>query len=263
MMRRAIFVGSATSRAHRRAAAAGSEQLCSRLGFSSMATTAIKMESRPIVELREYALYPEHAAAYLQATNGSAELRRSLSPLRLFSLPETGGPLHTATHLYHYAGGHVERDETRRRMADNADWKTYVASIRPYAQTQSSTIWVEAPLVKEQQQHGLSEIPSNLPGDANNCILEFRRYGAGLPSKLNAPGTDPTTSLVTVLSTEVGRLNEVMEIWRHGNGSTAMETSRHAARGAQEWRSAIASIADLAIEFTSTIHKPTKFSPIR
>jgi len=68
---------------------------------------------------------------------------------------------------------------------------------------------------------------------------------------------------VTVLSTEVGRLNEVMEIWRHGNGSTAMEISRHAARGAQEWRSAIASIADLALEFTSTIHKPTKFSPIR
>jgi hypothetical protein len=88
-------------------------------------------------------------------------------------------------------------------------------------------------------------------------------YGSGLPSKLNADGTDPTTTLVTLLYSEVGRLNEVIEVWRHGNGVAAMEQSRVAARNATAWRSAIASIADLAIEFSATIHRPLPFSPIK
>jgi NIPSNAP len=202
-----------------------------------------------------------------------------LAPLRFFSLPETGGTLHVATHAYYYAGGHAERDETRRIMARRPDWKIYVGRVLPDLDTQASTIWAEAPFVTKQypQVHGLATVPTDLPGD--NTILELRRYklklgydtvpkflelyAAGLPSKLNAPGTDPTTSLVSVLYTEVGRLNEVLEIWRHGGGSAAMEASRQAARGAADWRLAIASIADLAVEFTSTIHKPTAFSPIK
>jgi hypothetical protein len=246
---------------------------------------------QPIVELREYVLRPEHAASYMQATAETADLRQSLVPLRFFSLPETGGQLHVATHVYYYEGGHAERDAKRNAMGANDDWKAYVGACRPYADTQHSNIFVEAPLVQQQQQssigllggggggvQGLATIPGELPG-GDNSILEIRRYklklgydtvpkflelyGAGLPSKLNAAGTDPTTSLVTLMYTEVGRLNEVIEIWRHGNGTQAMEQSRQAARGAREWRLAIGSIADLALEFTSTIHKPTAFSPIK
>ena len=36
-----------------------------------------------------------------------------------------------------------------------------------------------------------------------------------------------------------------------------------AARGAKEWRTAIANVADLAIQFTSTIYKPTSFSSLK
>jgi hypothetical protein len=230
---------------------------------------------QPIVELREYVLRPEHSTSYMQATADTSDLRKSLAPLRFFSLPETGGQLHVATHAYYYEGGHAERDAKRALMGANPDWKAYIGKCRPFADTQQSNIYVEAPLVSSGVQ-GLANIPDQQPGD--NSILEIRRYklklgydtvpkflefyGAGLPSKLNAAGTDPTTSLVTLMYTEVGRMNEVIEIWRHGNGTLAMEQSRVAARGAQEWRQAIASIADLAIEFTSTIHKPTGFSPI-
>jgi hypothetical protein len=262
---------------------------------STSATTAAaaaavtgSSSGQPIVELREYVLRPEHAMSYMQATADTAELRKSLAPLRFFSLPETGGQLHVATHAYYYEGGHAERDAKRANMGANPDWKAYIGKCRPFADTQQSNIFVEAPLVSimdsTQAQggggggvQGLASIPEELPGD--NSILEIRRYklklgydtvpkflelyGAGLPSKLNAVGTDPTTSLVTLLYTEVGRLNEVIEIWRHGNGTQAMEKSRQAARGAQEWRQAIGSIADLALEFTSTIHKPTAFSPIK
>lgn len=234
--------------------------------------------AQPIVELREYAVRPEHAADFWHKTSLAGDLRKSLAPLRLFSRPETGGQLHVATHAYYYAGGHAERDEIRRIMTENPHWNEYVSIVLSCLENQNSTIWVEPPLVLEHPQvHGISTVTTNLPGD--NAIFEFRRYklklgyetvpifmelyNAGLPSKLHALGTDPTTSLITLLYTEVGRLNEVLEIWRHGGGSTAMEVSRQAARGAVEWRSAIASIADLAVEFTSAIHKPTLFSPIQ
>ena len=116
-------------------------------------------------------------------------------------------------------------------------------------------------------------------GKGSDCILELRRYhlnlgndrvpkfldyyAQGLPSKLST--LDPTSSLVTVLPSNVGRLNEVIEVWRHGNGTLAMEeSSRVAARAAPEWTRAIDKImADLAIEFTCTIHRPMPFSPLR
>ena len=231
----------------------------------------------PIVELREYILSPEHATTYLKYTGDAVDLRKSLSPLRFFSLPETGGQLMVATHAYYYAGGVTERHERRSKMAQNDDWKNYLASCRPCVSTQSSLLYVEAPLVREMEGvQGLAELPampSVKPG-----ILEFRRYqlqlgyetvprfldsyGKGLPSKLAAPGTDPSTTLLTLLYSEVGYLNEVIEIWRH-DGPAAMEVSRQAARGAAEWRAAIAEIAPLAQSFRSTIHVPTAFSPIR
>ena len=81
-------------------------------------------------------------------------------------------------------------------------------------------------------------------------------YAAGLPSKLDAPGTDASTSLVSLLYTDLGPLNEVIELWRHGGGTQAMEASRTGARNAPQWRAAIAEIASLAVSFRSTIHKP-------
>jgi len=245
---------------------------------STASFTSSSPSPSPIIELREYELHPEHSPAYVKATAKAADLRKSLVPLRFFSLPDTGGPLHVATHAYYYAGGHAERDSKRGDMGKSEEWKTYLSECRPYMKSQSSNIFVEAPLVNEVEKvTGLAEVGTVGAGD--DAILELRRYklilgydtvpkflslyGAGLPSKLNAKGTDETTSLVTLMYSDVGRLNEVIEIWRHGDGTAAMERSRFAARGAPEWRSAIAEIAGLAVEFTSTIHRPTAFSPLR
>ena len=233
--------------------------------------------SSPIIERREYELYPEHSVAYVQATTEAAELRKSLVPLRFFSFPETGGQLHVATHAYYYGGGHAERDAKRGDMGKSEEWKRYLNECRPYMKSQSSNIFVEAPLVKDVE--GVSGLFKVGVGAGHDCILELRRYklilgydtvprflslyGAGLGSKLNAEGTDETTSLVTLMYSDVGRLNDVIEIWRHGDGTAAMGRSRVAARGAPEWRTAITKIAELAVEFTSTIHRPTAFSPLR
>jgi NIPSNAP len=243
---------------------------------SSNATDA--STSRPIVELREYAIHPHRVTEYRALTQQSSDLRKSLLPLRLFSLPETGGNLHTSTHAYYYAGGHEDRDAKRLLAAQNDDWHSYATSVLPCMASQSSSLWMEAHFSGAASQavpYGLAT--TTTPSDAKS-ILEFRRYqlklgydtvpqfltlyNTGLPSKLHAPGRHASTSLVTVLYSDVGRLNQVLEIWRHGD-TLAMETSRTAAREAQEWQRAIADIAHLAVDFTTVIHKPEPFSPIR
>ena len=88
----------------------------------------------------------------------------------------------------------------------------------------------------------------------------LRYYEHGLPSKLSSD-LDPSTSLVSLLYSEVGILNEVIEIWKHGGGTEAMNKSRKASRGAKDWTEAIGNIAELAIEFSTVIHKPQSFSP--
>lgn len=252
------------------------------------AKVAKRMSStRPIVELREYELLPSKVQLYTQCTTKSSGLRKSLTPLRLFTMPETGGTLNVATHLYFYNGGFEERNEKRQLMGQSDEWKEYLKEARTCMQNQKSTIFVEAPLVNEIDQvcglaPGLAESKLGLAEDNKvvdpDCIYEVRRYQLklgydtvpnflslyknGLPSKLNAPGTDPSTALITLLYSEVGQLNEVIEIWRHGS-TDAMERSRVASRSANEWRSSIAQIANLATVFTSSIHKPLSFSPLR
>jgi hypothetical protein len=249
--------------------------------------------STPIIELREDTLSPQYVGAYHKTTTDASFTRKELLPLRLFSLPETGGRLNVATHLYYFQGGFQERNERRKAMGTNPDWQAYLHSVEPFMVDQKSTIFVEAPLVSEiegvcglkhtgnieqllyDQQHSDDDASSS---SSDESILELRRYqlklgydtvpkfldlyGAGLPSKLTAPGTDPSTSLVTLLYSEVGQLNEVMEVWKHGSTS-AMEQSRVAARSATEWKKSIAEIASLATVFTSTIHTPLSFSPLK
>lgn len=217
-------------------------------------------------------------------------------PLRFYSRPETGGKLHVATHAYYYQGGQEERDIRRQALEGSLEWQSFKYRTREFIAEQHSNIYVEAPFVNSEafpQVKGLASTPDSKEkglkasqrdsqredSNDNPSILEIRRYQlllgydtvpkfldlytTGLPSKLGAPGTDPTTSLVTVMYSEVGRLNEVWEIWHHGQGYAAMEASRQAARKATEWKQAIANIAPLALTFHTTIHRPTAFSPLR
>mmetsp|Transcript_29942 Transcript_29942/g.56631 ORF Transcript_29942/g.56631 Transcript_29942/m.56631 type:complete len:169 (+) Transcript_29942:464-970(+) len=165
---------------------------------------------------------------------------------------------------------------------------------------QSSGIFVEAGLVNDfEEVKGLkywiendgsnNDGPGNHNNNNNKGIIELRKYqlklgydtvpkflqsySAALSSKLNAIGTHPTTQLATVMVGDVGSLNTVYEVWKHGGkisigdsefcGLHAMEQSRIASRGAKEWRKGIAKIAELAVSFDTTILKPTEFSPLR
>ena len=98
-----------------------------------------------------------------------------------------------------------------------------------------------------------------------------------------------------MLVSDVGSLNSVIEVWKHGGrsssrrssvdgvddggnniddsdtttndimhcGMVAMDQSRQASRGVQEWREGIAEIAKLTVSFESSILKPSEFSPLQ
>ena len=248
-----------------------------------MSTTTASTLSSPLVELREYTLHPQYTQSYIKATTESAPLRQSFTPLCFFSLPETGGGfLNVATHAYYYAGGYPERQSKRKSLAQQEEWKSYLSKCKPFVQSQQSNLFVEAPFVaKFPTVSGMASLVGNndnTQGTApTTTLLELRRYQLklgydtvpkffehyqeGLPSKLST--LHPSSSLVTVLYSEVGPLNQVVEIWRHGEGYNAMEASRQGARQATPWRNAIAEMAELALSFSTTIHIPTSFSPLR
>jgi len=232
-----------------------------------------------LIELREYDVLPARSAEYKQLTAAAMPVRLSHTPCRLFSFPETGGRLDVATHFYYYGDGHDERNTARAGAASDPSWKSHTTEILPCVTAMRSSLYAEAPFIASTPEVcGIAEVMApQVDSDDGNCIYEIRRYrlklgydtvpkflglyGEGLPSKLAAKGTDRSTSLTTVIYSEVGNLNEVIELWRHGGGTAAMENSRVAARTAVEWRNAIAQIAKLANEFNSSIHRPAHFSP--
>ena len=242
------------------------------------------MPPRPIVEMREYDLNPMYAHSYLHHTAAKADLRKQLSPLRLFCLPETGGKLNVATHLYHWRGGYQERNARKSDMASNEEWKDYIKKVQPALISQRSSLWMEAPFVYEMPgvtglDMGRGESMVRMGGKySNNAVYEVCRYklklgydviptfldlyANGLPSKLNVVGSDPTSNLITLMYSTVGTLNEVVEIWRHGGGFDAMERSGAAAQNAKEWRESGSKISELTVEVTRTVFRPIAFSPL-
>lgn len=267
-----------------RKSSAAAARSCSRAMSTSTETSA-----SPIVELRHYHLHPASTGTYTQNTIQSSGLRKTL-PLAFFGFPETGAvPLNTAVHLYHYPGGMRQRKDERATLAKKDEWKQYLGGVKECMMQQKSEIYVEAGLVNDfDEVTGLEYWVKNDQSTADtrgNSIIELRRYqlrlgydtvpnflklyAQALPSKLNAVGTHPTTQLITILSSDIGSLNTVYEVWKHGGGRNsccgmeAMEQSRQASRGAQEWRSGISEIAKLATSFDTSILKPVSFSPLQ
>ena len=243
-----------------------------------------RMPARPIIEMREYDLNPMYAHSYLHHTAAKADLRKQLSPLRLFAIPETGGKLNVATHLYHWRGGYRERNARKADMASSEEWREYIKKIQPALTSQRSSLWMEAPFVYNMPgvvglNMGRGESMLRMGGKySDDAIYEVCRYklklgydvipiflelyASGLPSKLEAEGSDPTSNLITLMYSTVGTLNEVCEIWRHGGGFDSMERSGAAAQNAKEWRESGSQISALTVEVTRTVLRPIAFSPL-
>lgn len=228
-----------------------------------------------LIEIREYLVKVGEYGKYMQLTGDTAELRKSLVPLRLFLNPDTGGLLNRPFHCYVYESA-VERDEMRGAQAANKDWIAYLKDVKPTLIEQRSHLFKEATsFLPDGMMTGMSPMSAAKEASTDkDPLYEIRKYqltlgydgvpnfmkhfNAGLPSKIDSLA--PTTELCSVMYTEIGVLNEVIEVWRHGDGSAAMQASRQNARDAPEWRSAIGQIANITTSFTNTCFRPTKFS---
>ena len=84
-------------------------------------------------------------------------------------------------------------------------------------------------------------------------------YGAGLPEKLRVDQTGAST-LATLLYSDCGPLNVVVEVWRHESLQRALD-SRQASRQATKWKEAIGEIAKLGQSFSTLYMRPLDSSP--
>ena len=223
-----------------------------------------------LYELRSYTLHPSGVDSFTALCTTSAPLRKSMLPLRLFTLPETGGMLNVAQHLYYYPTL-AARTAARTVSGASPEWKSFVNTSREFVAKQDSTLYQQAP-------QAILDAGGAPGGQWVGCeergIYEYRRYRlklgydtvpafyelyeAGLPSKTK--NQHDGTMLTTVMHSDIGVLNEVIEIWRH-ESLEGMEQSRVMAREAGEWREAIGEIAKLAVQFQNSVHRPVSFSP--
>lgn len=230
-----------------------------------------------IYELRTYTLHPHLTFKFLQHAEQNAELRLKLFPHLLgFFSSDVGGCLHQVKHLYHYQDlDHRER--VRRSIAQDAAWKRYLPESQAMVSHTEAMLYVEA-----TDCHHAAAIPSAVDfgtparavdTDAPQPVYELRTYqchlgydtvpklrahiAAGLPSKVQA---DTHGQLVLYAFTDVGQLNNVIELWRFPSMQGSLR-ARQASRAALPWREAIGKVAPLAQTFTSQFFYPSPFSP--
>lgn len=160
--------------------------LKSHRGFASSSSSpgiygTYSSSSPGIYEYRHYQLYPAGVNAYVAMATESSDLRKSLVPLRLFSLPETGSDLNIASHLYYYEGGMEERDAKRKVSGGSDRWKKFVADSRVHVLAQKSLIYTEAPssVLEAGDSKGGVWDGSSVTSSPDVCY-EIRKYQLGL-----------------------------------------------------------------------------------
>lgn len=244
-------------------------QQAARRGFATSAHSGL-------LELREYTMKPESIREFLKLTQDNVELRKSLLPFLGMFVCDTGGPLNKVTHFYHYTD-FDQRDKHRAMSTSNEEWQQqYLAFSRPCLTQQESSIYVPAAGVlaaagaAPMQQY---VAPERQPG--KQPIYELRQYQlkpgydgvpkllaafeAGIPHKVAA---DPHGQLVFFGNTEIGMLNNVIELWRYPSAQ-ACHDARKAARTVTQWRECIAAVTPGVQHFRSSFLHACPFSPMQ
>jgi len=248
---------------------------------------------QPLWEFRTYDLAPVGQDTYLELSAAAIDLRMRLNPgFRAMFTADTGGQLNRVTHVYCYRNME-HRAETRARMLASREWQDYVIASRSAGVTQQhSAIFLEAaechkaagavpaasfssPLVAGQ--------PASYELRTYRLILGYNpvpqlraAFERGLPSKV---ARDAHGKLVLFCYSDFGELNVVHELWRYPSAAACIE-AREAARGAPEWREAIAKartppqsfacyiltltppqVAPMVKSFHTQLLRPVSFSP--
>ena len=182
------------------------------------------------------------------------------------------------THFYHYSDMN-QRDEVRLRLAGHQEWQEkYIDVARPYVAAQRSRIFLQAADAMQAGQavpiQSFQKSGSNPPRSAEKFppIYEMRTYqlhpgygtapklreafAQGLPHKVAA---DPTGELVFFGYSDIGTLNQIIELWRYPSAQACIQ-ARQASRTIQEWRTCIGSVTPMVQYFETQFLHPANFS---
>jgi len=226
-----------------------------------------------LLEVREYTLSPSGFKDYVKITQEHASLRKELLPLLGMFTCDIGADLNKITHFYHYKDL-AQRDAVRQAAGSNPQWQAYISSVRPHVLAQESSIMSEAwGVYSATSSSGAAGFRAPAHTGATPPVYELRQYQLhpgygsvpkllaafqeGLPEKISA---DRDGLLVLMAYTEVGLLNNVMELWRYPSAAACIK-ARQASRVVPKWRETIAAITPGVQHFRSSFLHPTSFSP--
>ena len=186
--------------------------------------------------------------------------------------PDLGGALNVRHDLFRF-DSHAHRARAHAAASAHPELSAISTDARGCVTGERSASFAEATAVlTDAGLPGAAAFspPARAPGD--DPVYEMRTYqlklgydavpsfaalyGSGLVHKLRADTTGQS-SLVTLLYSETGPLNVVIELWRHASTEGA-QRSREASRGATEWRAAIAQIAQGALSFETQTLVPVE-----
>lgn len=251
-------------------------------------------------ELRTDEVLPGMMGKYMDVHNSSSTERKALFPgwLGIWKT-ELGGSVHNVHHIYHW-NDYDQRDRLRATVFDHPMWfgnedgpmqgggadqdnLLPLPTLRHKLSSSQSVVMLEATdalhacgLVGAagfEEAHPFAAAPSS--GGVPQVVYELRRYQlvlgyptvprfldlytAGLQDKLKADDTG-ASQLVTLLYSDCGPLNVVIELWRHESMQRAQD-SRVASRKAAKWKEAIGEIAQLTTSFSTSFMRPLRASP--
>ncbi|KAF8071348.1 NIPSNAP3A [Scenedesmus sp. PABB004] len=230
-----------------------------------------------LLEIREYTLHPAGFKAFMALAAEAAELRGRLLPFLGMFTCDTGGDLNTVTHLYHYKDL-AQREAVRAAAARDVGWQEFIDESRPHVARQSSRIMLEsAPVYAALGLPGAAGFasPRGPAGAApeGSPVYELRQYqlhpgygsvpkllaafADGLPDKVAA---DADGRLVAFAHSDVGVLNQVVELWRYPSAAGCIR-ARESARKVPKWRDTIAAVTPGVQQFQTSLLRSVPFSP--
>ena len=240
--------------------------------------------------MRTYVVKPEHLDDYLRRCADTADVRRGLNPGFLgFWVTEIGGDVNEVTHVYAY-DDYDHRDAVRRAMKDDPRWAAFIADTKPALVSQKSEMFMAA--TAAMKAAGIADPATHLReaaersgggvGGGGAGVYEIRTYqlelgynpipklighmAEGLPSKLASdPGAAVGASkgrLMFMGYSDVGKLNQFVEIWRYPSFQDHILV-REGARTAAKWRETIQAIAPMVQMFDTRLVVPAECSPLQ
>jgi len=225
------------------------------------------------LEVREYDIDPGLFGTFSSLVEETVDLRKRVLPVVGLFKPDIGGVLNSFTHMYYYKDLE-ERDMVRGKAMKMPEWsEEYLPVAKKMMVGQRNAVYSAAGSIMEAA--GSRRLKDVVGGsDGGGMMIEIRKYQLhpgydtvptilssfekGIPEKM---AVSRDTELVFFGFTDIGMLNNVIEVWKYPSAAACM-VARQEARKVEAWRECIHAVTPKVQHFTSTFMYSMKGSPV-